>query len=102
LDFIKNVLLWLWAIVVGVPFYILGFAVVFGLAYRIFDECVLDPRRIRLIREHFAALGYSDVNIQRWHAHYGIRFRRNGKSRYVKCTVKKGEIQWIGDAPDPA
>lgn len=60
---------------------------------------VLDPINASRIRAYCAAAGATDVEIQPFPNHYGVRFRKNDRKHYAKCTVAGGKIKWKGPSP---
>jgi len=61
---------------------------------------VLDPRNERIIRDHCESLGLNDVSLKAWPNHYGVYYRHAGKKLYAKCRVTKGNVVWLGHAPE--
>ena len=63
---------------------------------------ILDPLNTRRIRAYCAEVGVTDVEIQPFPNHYGVRFRKKDSEHYAKCTVVRGKIKWKGTSPAEA
>jgi len=61
---------------------------------------ILDPLNARRIRAHCAAVGITNVEVEPFPNHYGVRFRKDDKKHYAKCAVVRGRIEWKGRAPE--
>lgn len=57
---------------------------------------VLDPINIKRIRSQCAALGLTDVRVDPFPNHYGVRFRKGGQEFYAKCAMKGFKLKWKG------
>ena len=60
---------------------------------------ILDPLNAKRIRAYCAKVGVTDVEVQPFPNHYGVRFRKNDQKHYAKCTVARGRIKWKGPSP---
>ena len=62
---------------------------------------MLDPPRIKRIREYFESAGCTILEIKPWSNHYGVRYIKDGEQLYAKCRVNMGKhtIEWVGKRP---
>ena len=54
---------------------------------------VLDPINSRRIFRHLRDTGATDISIEPYPNHYGVRFLRDGVAYYAKCRVVKGKVK---------
>jgi len=63
---------------------------------------ILDPAAIRAIRTYCEERRLEVIKVTVFSAHWGVRFRKNGKSYYSRCAGFRpdGTLVWKGKPPD--
>jgi hypothetical protein len=61
---------------------------------------ILDPLNAHRIHKYCERLGLSEISIEPFPNHYGVRFSKDGVRLYAKCRVVRREIRWKGRSPE--
>jgi hypothetical protein len=67
-------------------------------------DAYAEKRLCAFVKRHIESLGYTCVEVKKWHAHFGVTFLANGKKHYVRFEHGGwGKVvDWVDGPPEEA